>query len=300
MPQVSITRHAHDLGAHHTVTGISLLKNRLICHRLVTTRPATSGVKRTEFEQLFPAATAAPASRRDGIPALPRESAFGAFSRQTSYSSAPSLYRQYSLSRLLFCRPGCESARLSTSLILLAARVSCSLSLNHSVHWCWQADYFNTAKRQAMGDIHIDDFYRDVAKIFIRLYASFPVRSTLYVDDISGPDEPDEFGLHHPRYVACFSAMTWLAQNDYLIFEDTIRCDALDQVVLTRKGFLLLCSPSQLHFAPAPEPPVAPSIEDEARSNIAQLRAALSEHSSVSLKRCVTYLLSLPDVGGAT
>ncbi|MGB1142314.1 MAG: hypothetical protein ACPG1A_15535 [Halioglobus sp.] len=149
-----------------------------------------------------------------------------------------------------------------------------------------------------MGDIHIDDFYHDVAKIFVRLYASFPVRSTLYVEDVSGPDEPDEFGLHHPRYSACFSAMTWLAQHGYLSFEDTIRQDALDQVVLTRKGFLLLSAPSELEFCPAPEPPVAPSIEDDARSNIAQLRAALREHSSFSLKRCVTYLLALPDIGG--
>lgn len=149
-----------------------------------------------------------------------------------------------------------------------------------------------------MGDIHIDDFYHDVAKIFVRLYAAFPVRATLYVDDISGPDEPDEFGLHHPRYAACFSAMTWLAHEGYLDFTDTIRQDALDQVVLTRKAFLLLSAPSELEFAAPPSPPAPPSLEEDARSNIAQLRAALREHSSLSLKRCVTYLLSLPAIGG--
>ena len=55
-----------------------------------------------------------------------------------------------------------------------------------------------------MADIHIDDFYRDVAAIFLRLYALFPRKSTLFVEDISGPDQPDEFGLHHPRFEACF------------------------------------------------------------------------------------------------
>jgi hypothetical protein len=37
-----------------------------------------------------------------------------------------------------------------------------------------------------MADIHIDDFYRDVAKILIRLYAMFPRKTTPYVEDISG------------------------------------------------------------------------------------------------------------------
>ena len=91
-----------------------------------------------------------------------------------------------------------------------------------------------------MADLHIDDFYRDVATIFLRLYAVFPRKTILYVEDICGPDQPDEFGLHHPRFEAGFSAMVWLAEQGYLDFQDTIRAEALDQAVLSRRGFLLL------------------------------------------------------------
>ena len=148
-----------------------------------------------------------------------------------------------------------------------------------------------------MSDIHIDDFYRDVAKIFVRLYAQFPRKITLYVDDISGPDEPDEFGLHHPRYEACFSAMVWLAEEGYLRFEEAVRQDALDQAVLTRRGFLLLASRSELGLTgeSAGDPP---SVARRKESNIAQLRLALQDGGSHLVQRCVAYLLSLPAPGG--
>ena len=77
-----------------------------------------------------------------------------------------------------------------------------------------------------MSDLHIDDFYRDVETIFLRLYAVFPRKTILYVEDICGPDQPDEFGLHHPRFQAGFSAMVWLAEEGYLNFQDTIRAEA--------------------------------------------------------------------------
>ena len=86
-----------------------------------------------------------------------------------------------------------------------------------------------------MADLHIEDFFRDVAKIFVRLYAAFPRKTILYVEDVSGPDQPDEFGLHHPRFQAAFSAMVWLGEHGYLNFQDTIREEALDQVVLSQK-----------------------------------------------------------------
>lgn len=149
-----------------------------------------------------------------------------------------------------------------------------------------------------MADLHIDDFYQDVARIFLRLYAIFPRKTTLYVDDISGPDEPDEFGLHHPRFEACFSAMVWLAEHGYLSFEDNIRQEALDQVVLSQKAFLLLSSRSQLELiVPAREPEPTPSVLAYTRSNIAQLRAAQKDGSSIVLQQCVTYLLSHPPIG---
>ncbi len=150
-----------------------------------------------------------------------------------------------------------------------------------------------------MADLHIEDFYRDVAKIFLRLYAIFPRKTVLYVEDISGPDEPDEFGLHHPRFEACFSTMVWLAEHGYLNFETNIRQEALDQVVLSQKAFLLLSSRSELRLAASEkDADLPPSVRDHAQSNISQLRTAVADGSSVLLQQCVGYLLAHPPIGG--
>jgi hypothetical protein len=148
-----------------------------------------------------------------------------------------------------------------------------------------------------MADIHIDDFYRDVAKIFIRLYAVFPRKATLYVEDISGADEPDEFGLHHPRFEACFSTMVWLAEQGYINFQDTIRQEGLDSAVLTQRAFLILTSRSRL-AADTVDPSLPPSILEASQTNIAQLRAAIKDGSSIALKNCVNQLLSHAPGGG--
>lgn len=150
-----------------------------------------------------------------------------------------------------------------------------------------------------MADLHIDDFYRDVATIFLRLYAVFPRKTILYVEDICGPDQPDEFGLHHPRFEAGFSAMVWLAEQGYLNFQDTIRAEALDQAVLSRRAFLLLTSRSELGLVtPADSASVPPSVAEQSMINISQLRAALREGSSIKLQQCVSYLLSQSPIGG--
>lgn len=149
-----------------------------------------------------------------------------------------------------------------------------------------------------MADLHIDDFYRDVATIFLRLYAVFPRKTILYVEDICGPDQPDEFGLHHPRFQAGFSAMVWLAEHGYLNFQDTIRAEALDQVVLSQKAFLLLSSRSLPDAAPAEADGLPPSVREQALSNVSRLRQALREGSSIALGRCVAQLLSHPPIGG--
>jgi len=149
-----------------------------------------------------------------------------------------------------------------------------------------------------MSDIHIDDFYRDSAKVLVRLYATFPTPVTLYVEDISGPDEPDEFGMHHPRFESCFSTMVWLAQHDYLHFNELLRKEAMDGVVLTQKAFLILAGSSldnELYKKASPETP--PSITDRLNTQIAQLRNALNEGSSIQLKKAITNVLSHPGVG---
>ncbi len=148
-----------------------------------------------------------------------------------------------------------------------------------------------------MADLHIDDFYRDVATIFLRLYALFPRKSILYVEDICGPDEPDEFGLHNPRFQAAFSAIVWLADHGYLNFHDTIRQEAVDQVVLSQRAFLLLNTsvdtPSQIAEEDAP-----PSLIAESRTAIAHLRQVMKTGTGPDLRDAVYGLLSRPPVGG--
>ena len=87
-----------------------------------------------------------------------------------------------------------------------------------------------------MNDLHIDDFYRDITKILLALYANFPRPTSLYVADISGVDEVDEFGLHSNRHNACFHAMLWLAHENLIRYADTIYSEGIDQAVLTHKA----------------------------------------------------------------
>ncbi len=147
-----------------------------------------------------------------------------------------------------------------------------------------------------MADLHIDDFYRDSAMILLRLYSSFPRKTILYVDDVCGPDTPDEFGLHSERHQACFSAMAWLAEAGYLAFSETIREEALDQAVLSQRGFLLLSSRSELELGIPDEENIdddlPPSVMQHSLSNIMQIRRALREGSSIVIRQVMHYLLT--------
>ncbi len=144
-----------------------------------------------------------------------------------------------------------------------------------------------------MSDIHIDDFYKDAGLILSRLYASFPRKTTIYVEDISGVDIPDEFGIHSDRFLACFSTMIWLQETDYLCYETTIRQEAIDQAVLTEKGFLGLSTsftlPIEIDDTTSLLPP---SVVADSQTTIVQLRRAIKNHSSIEIKRCVHYILN--------
>jgi len=146
-----------------------------------------------------------------------------------------------------------------------------------------------------MADLHIDDFYRDVALILLRLYGVFPRKHLLFVDEICGFEEADEFGLPSARSAGCFSAMIWLGEQGYLQYEAAIRQEALDQAVLTEKSFLLLSSRSELPVPDAEtstEPQLPPSVMAESLTNVAQLRRAVGSNSSILIEHCVHYLLS--------
>ena len=130
-----------------------------------------------------------------------------------------------------------------------------------------------------MSELHIDDFYKDASKILLQLYKNFPKKITILVEDIAGPDTPDEFGLACERHQACFGAMIWLAEAGYLSYTDTIRQEALDQAVLSHKAFTLLTA--------------APTFEtDNPDSNIKHLRQALKAGSSMLLEKSMKALLA--------
>lgn len=91
-------------------------------------------------------------------------------------------------------------------------------------------------------DIHIDDFYRDTAKALVLLYNHFPRAMTLYVEDVSGPDTPDEFGLHSKRHESCLSALLWLGTAGYLNYSSLVRREAIEEATLSHRAFILLNS----------------------------------------------------------
>ena len=140
-------------------------------------------------------------------------------------------------------------------------------------------------------DLHIGDFYRDTALTLVRLYQIFPRPVILYVDDICGPDEPDEFGLHSDRYMSCFNTLIWLGAEGYLRYVDIVRQEALDQTVLTERGLRLLCGRSSLSNIAPIDPDTPAGFAAETQSNIQHVRRALQSGSSTQLEHCMHYLL---------
>ncbi len=138
-----------------------------------------------------------------------------------------------------------------------------------------------------MADIHVEEFYKDVAVALVQLYGAFPRRINLFVEDIAGPDTPDEFGLHSKRHLACFGALLWLEEEGLLRYVDTIRQEALDQAVLTRTAFIRLSSTapafvvSELGQAlTQDEEKLPPSILKDLSTYIYLIRSSLKSRNS--------------------
>ncbi|GAA5316515.1 MAG: hypothetical protein AseanaTS_17190 [Candidatus Pelagadaptatus aseana] len=142
-----------------------------------------------------------------------------------------------------------------------------------------------------MGDIHIDDFYKDAGKILALLYRSFPRKTLLFVEDICGPDTPDEYGLHSERHQSCFGAAIWLAESGYLKYSEAVRQEALDQAVLSHKAFTLLSA--RAAFLPTHDDAehLPPSVRESQSSNIFLLRDALKVGDSNKIRQIVQHLL---------
>ncbi|QLC74580.1 hypothetical protein LPB260_28295 [Pseudomonas sp. LPB0260] len=145
-------------------------------------------------------------------------------------------------------------------------------------------------------DLQIDDFYKDAASGLLMLYQVFPRKMALYVEDLIGREEPDEFGLPSKRHQSCLSALLWLAEEGYLRFDSTIAYDALDQAVLSEKGFLRL-SRGVPHALPEGEA-LPPSVRRVQGSLAHQLREALAQRHGERIAR-LTRLVFAGALGGA-
>jgi len=139
-------------------------------------------------------------------------------------------------------------------------------------------------------DLQIDDFYKDAAAGMLLLYQSFPRKIGLYVEDLIGREEPDEFGLPTPRHQSCLDTLLWLAEEGYIRFDSTIGYDALDQATLSEKGFLRLSR--GLPHAIAEGEPVPPSVRRVQATLANQLREALSSRQSERVVRLTRQLFT--------
>ena len=139
-------------------------------------------------------------------------------------------------------------------------------------------------------DLQIDDFYKDAAAGMLLLYQSFPRKIGLYVEDLIGREEPDEFGLPTPRHQSCLGTLLWLAEEGYIRFDSTIGYDALDQATLSEKGVLRLSR--GLPHAIAEGEPVPPSVRRVQATLAYQLREALSSRQSERVVRLTRQLFT--------
>ncbi|MYM61787.1 hypothetical protein [Pseudomaricurvus sp. HS19] len=143
-----------------------------------------------------------------------------------------------------------------------------------------------------MSDLHIDDFYKDAGKILAQLYRAFPRKTLLLVEDISGADTPDEYGLHSVRHQACFGTAIWLAESGYIRYAETLRQEGLDEVVLTHKGFTLLSArANHLPEGYLGDSDLPESVIAAQQTNIHQLREALKSGSSVEIGQVMQQML---------
>lgn len=141
-------------------------------------------------------------------------------------------------------------------------------------------------------DLQIDDFYKDATSGLLMLYQAFPRKMALYVEDLIGREEPDEFGLPSKRHQACLGALLWLGEEGYLRFESTIAYDALDQAVLSEKGFMRLSRgiPHALREGDA----LPPSVRRVHATLAFQLREALAQQHGERIARLTRLLFESP------
>ncbi|KAF1068362.1 MAG: hypothetical protein GAK45_01382 [Pseudomonas citronellolis] len=138
-------------------------------------------------------------------------------------------------------------------------------------------------------DLQIDEFYKDAASAMLALHQAFPRKIALYVEDLIGREETDEFGLPSKRHQACLGALLWLGEEGYLRFDSTIRFEAIDQAVLSEKGFLRLTR--AVPFALPEDAQALPASVLRGQASLAhQLREALAAEHSERIARLARLL----------
>lgn len=142
-----------------------------------------------------------------------------------------------------------------------------------------------------MTGINVDDFCKDAARALLVLHNAFPRPHSIFVEDLCGPDQVDEFGMHSDRHLACFSALLWLAEEGCLRYADTIRQEAVDQAVLSGRCFTMLTIP--LAGLLPPEARTLPeSVRLEQQTHAHRIEQALASRSSTSIRLAVLDLLA--------
>ena len=143
-----------------------------------------------------------------------------------------------------------------------------------------------------MFDIHIEELFKDCTQALVRLHDQFPRKVQLFVEDIAGPDQPDEYGVHSKRFASGFGALLWLADEGYITYESTIRQEALDQAILTSKGLHLLSGTAYDEYLQALLEPIQPSLPELAgKPKIETLRFLLKHGTSSQLALAMQHML---------
>lgn len=138
-----------------------------------------------------------------------------------------------------------------------------------------------------MIDINIDDFFHDIAVTLLSLYQQFPRKVSLYIEDISGPDDMDEFGLHSSRYLSAIGAVSWLHDEGYIRYSNIALQESVEDCTLTQKAFVKLIHP-KLNGAEIDAKISATTSVEKQRSTLAHLlHDALKDQSSILLRSLI-------------
>lgn len=128
-------------------------------------------------------------------------------------------------------------------------------------------------------DKQIDEFNEVASLALLQLYRVFPRQHTLYVDELIGLQELDEYGLPRERHQRCLGTLLWLGDEGYLRHNGLVQYEALEQAVLSEKGLLRLTT------IPTASSLLAIGLTDEARGRtLAQLlRVAVAQENHQQL-----------------